>query len=162
MRLAVLLLVPFLAGCGASSLTPEALVAPHTCVTRAGLPDHTCTPGETDPRVTQANIQQTICARGYTATVRPPTSVTNPIKRERMRAYGDKAPPSAYELDHLIPLELGGASTVANLWPEPLNGKAGAYTKDGTENRLKAEVCAGKITLSVAQQAIATNWKTAP
>jgi len=57
-------------------------------VSQGGLPDPACTPGATDPRVTQANINLTICMRGYTATVRPPVSVTDRIKVERMAAYG--------------------------------------------------------------------------
>jgi len=66
------------------------------------LPDHLCTNGAVDPRVTQGNIAATICRSGYTATVRPPESVTEPIKRERMAAYGISAPLGLYELDHLV------------------------------------------------------------
>jgi len=47
-----------------------------------------------------------------------PVSVTEPIKRERVQAYGLSAPLSTVELDHLEPVSLGGTSTVANLWPE--------------------------------------------
>src|SRR2546426_4112782 len=80
------------------------------------LPDPACTPGATDPRVTQENIGSTICVSGYTSTVRPPVSVTNPIKQERMQAYGFTDSTANYELDHLISLELGGApSDVKNL-----------------------------------------------
>jgi hypothetical protein len=79
-----------------------------------------------------------------------------------MRAYGDVGPASAYELDHLIPLELGGAPrSPMNLWPEPWNGDDGAKTKDQIENELHSRVCAGLIPLKVAQQRIAANWRTA-
>ena len=125
------------------------------------LPDHLCTEGAVDPRVTQANIAATICRSGYTATVRPPESVTEPIKVERMAAYGISAPLSMYELDHLIPLELGGASTTTNLWPEPLAGSRGARRKDELENALCGQVCSGAVTLAVAQLAIAANWEDA-
>ena len=40
------------------------------------LPRHELTPGAIDPRVTQRNIRNTICRRGYTATVRPPFEYT--------------------------------------------------------------------------------------
>ncbi len=66
------------------------------------LPDSICTTGATDPRVSQADISSTICRNGYTATVRPPASVTEPIKRDRMAAYGITAPLAQYELDHLV------------------------------------------------------------
>ena len=46
------------------------------------LPDHSLTPGVIDPRVTQANIKSTICKKGYTASVRPPESYTEPLKKK--------------------------------------------------------------------------------
>src|ERR1019366_5266997 len=70
------------------------------------LPRHDLTPGATDPRVTQSNIRNTICRRGYTATVRPPFECTNAMKHLLMRVYGARGSVHDYELDHLIPLEL--------------------------------------------------------
>jgi len=58
-----------------------------SCEEHDGLPDPACTPGATDPRVTETTIDSTICVSGYTKRVRPPTRVTTPIKREQMRAY---------------------------------------------------------------------------
>jgi hypothetical protein len=130
------------------------------CRSHDGMPDATCTPGATDPRVTQANVDTTICRSGYTASVRPPEHVTSSIKRERMDAYGATGRASAYELDHLIPLEIGGVpADVANLWPEPLAGGDGAHTKDQVENALHRQVCAHVLSLAAAQRAIATNWR---
>jgi len=85
------------------------------------LPDPACTPGAVDPHVTDATLESTVCRRGgYTSTVRPPTSVTNSEKRLAQAAYGQSDGPSAYELDHLVPPELGGTpNSAANLWPEP-------------------------------------------
>jgi hypothetical protein len=129
------------------------------CTSQGGLPDPFCTPGAVDLRVRQGNIDSTICTRGYTVTVRPPVSVTEPIKRERMAAYGLTGQPlAADELDHLIPLELGGASDVANLWPEPWSGDGNAHQKDAVENFLNREVCRRTISLALAQQHIATDW----
>jgi hypothetical protein len=123
------------------------------------LPDPVCSPGATNPAVSQATIGTTICTPGWTATIRPSTSVTNRIKREAIDAYGDYAgsAPGGYELDHLISLELGGApDAVANLWPE----KGLHNSKDPVENAAKRAVCAHQITLTDAQHAIATNWIT--
>lgn len=123
------------------------------------VPDLACTPGAFDPAVTQANIAQTICKAGYTATVRPPVSATGPAKRRAMRAYGvDTRQAAAYEFDHLVPLSLGGASTSSNLWPEL---GATPNPKDSVENRLHREVCNGTITLAAAQGHIIANWTTA-
>lgn len=129
------------------------------CSAVNGLPDSACTPGATDSRVSQENIQQTICVSGYSSSVRPPTSVTNPIKTKQMAAYGDTDSKSNYELDHLISLELGGCpDCVTNLWPEPYNIALGAHEKDKVENYLHKEVCNGSISLQTAQSEIAHDW----
>jgi hypothetical protein len=126
-----------------------------------GRPDPACTPGATDPRVTQENIHQTICVPGWTRTVRPPVAVTDPIKRERMAAYGDAGqPPSRYELDHLVPLELGGhPSDVGNLWPEDGQGPLDFREKDDAENAAHEAVCSGRLPLAEAQRRIAQDWE---
>ena len=125
------------------------------------------TPGAADPRVTQANIGSTICVSGYTRTVRPPESVTGPIKTRVLAAYGYTHPRSDYELDHLVPLEVGGApADVGNLWPEPYEASGdrlapagmGSETKDRFENFLHREVCAGRLPLADAQREIAVDW----
>lgn len=127
------------------------------------LPDSSCTPGSYNPDVTQSTINSTICVSGWTSTVRPPTSYTNPLKVQGIADYGYSDTNTAdYEEDHLVPLELGGAPRdPANLWPEPYYGSPTAYTKDGVETKLKNAVCAGTITLSSARSAIKTNWTTA-
>ena len=129
-------------------------------MSQGGLPDAVCTPGAVDGRVSQATIRSTICTRGYTATVRPPLDVTEKIKREQMAAYGLQGQRlGAWELDHLVPLELGGAAQdMANLWPQPWDGDANAHMKDAVEVFLNAEVCRGAMSLADAQREIATNW----
>jgi hypothetical protein len=128
------------------------------------LPDPSCTPGTVNPAVTQATIRATICRAGWTAIVRPPVSVTEPEKLASMAAYGLRGSPSAYEYDHLVPLELGGAvNDPRNLWPEPdYATRSGFYRnpKDRLENALKRMVCRGGITLAHAQRLIASNWAT--
>jgi len=108
------------------------------------------TPGVLNPDVTQATIRSTVCRRGWTATIRPPVSYTNALKRTQMREYGETGPPSAYQEDHLISLELGGNPTdPRNLWPEPYPR---ASTVDAIENELNAQVCGGTLTLAEAQR----------
>lgn len=128
------------------------------------LPDPTCTPGAAATRVTQANIGATICVSGYTKTVRPPSSLTTPLKKRTAAAYGLPYDPSVQEYDHLIPLELGGANDVRNLWTEPPTSPGQRSTtnlKDGVESKLHADVCDAKIGLLEAQMRIATDWTTA-
>jgi hypothetical protein len=152
----------FTVGVAHGAPAPKASTA---CHARAGgvLPDPACTPGALNPKVAQGNIRSTICVKGWTATIRPPASYTTALKKTQMKAYGLAGSTSAYEEDHLVSLELGGNPTdPRNLWPEPWNGTSGAHAKDKTENRLKAEICSGKLTLAAAQHAIATDWRTAP
>jgi hypothetical protein len=123
------------------------------------LPDHNCTPGATDSRVTQDTIHQTICVSGYTKTVRPSSSITSKMKLVSMQQYGFTDSPSNYEYDHLISLELGGSpQDTKNLWPEP---GASPNPKDKIENKLHSLVCSGAISLSEAQRRISTDWTTA-
>lgn len=172
-RFLIVPLILALAGCG--SMTGAPVEAPSTAPTggtgaAAGtggschargaapyvLPDPACTPGATNPNVTQANIHQTICVQGWTKTVRPSVDYTSQLKREQMRAYGESGPMSAYEEDHLIPLELGGApSDPHNLWPQP---GASPNPKDRVESAAHREVCDGRMQLADAQQKIASDW----
>lgn len=136
--------------------------APHSCVLGSQdgqpLPDPHCTPGATNPAVTQANIRSTICSSGWTKTVRPPTSLTDRMKKQSDQSYG-LATSASGEYDHLISLELGGApSDPRNLWVEP--GKI-PNPKDAVENKLNDAVCTGLVPLATAQQAIAHDWVTA-
>jgi hypothetical protein len=121
------------------------------------LPDTTCTPGVIDTAITQENIDQTICMKGYTKSVRPKVSYTNNLKRQQIIEYGYLNTNVAdYEEDHLISLELGGSpSDPKNLWPEP---GGSPNKKDKVENYLHSEVCSGKISLIEAQKEISTNW----
>ena len=85
-----------------------------------------------------------------------PESVTAREKRTSMAAYGATGPPGAYEYDHFVPLQLGGAvNDPRNLWPEP---GASPNPKDTVESDLRSEVCAGRMTLADAQRAIVTDW----
>ena len=114
------------------------------------LADPVRTPGVLNPNVTQANIRSTICRHGWTATIRPPVSYTNALKRKQMRQYGETGSMSDYQEDHLISLEMGGSPTdPRNLWPEPYPRAA---EMDQIENELNSEICDGKLTLAQAQQ----------
>jgi hypothetical protein len=105
-------------------------------------PDPTCMPGSLNRAVTQATIGQTICVEGWTATVRPPETITEQEKAASMAAYGDTGSLGDYEYDHFVPLELGGATNdPRNLWPEP---GASPNPKDAVENELRQQVCDGR------------------
>ena len=137
-------------GRGCSRVPP-----PGSCHVHGSLEDRGCTPGALDPAVTQATISSTICRPGgYTDSVRPPESYTEPLKYREMAAYGFGGQSAGnFELDHLIPLELGGApADPRNLWPEPHGSKRGAYQKDTVENQLHDQACGGQTSLAQAQR----------
>ena len=110
----------------------------------------TLTPGALNPDVTEETIRSTICVRGWTRTVRPPVEYTNDLKVKQMRDYGETGPPSQYQEDHLISLELGGNPVdPRNLWPEPYPRAAAV---DQVENDLNRRVCSGSLSLAEAQR----------
>ena len=133
---------------------PSRVVADHATSAYAPgvLPDPKLTPG--DMLLVTA---KDVCVAGYSKSVR---NVPENIKRAVYREYGIRSHKAGeFEVDHLISLELGGSNSIKNLWPESYLSKPwNAHMKDMLENRLHAEVCAGKITLSDAQNAIATDW----
>jgi hypothetical protein len=116
------------------------------------VPDPKLTPGDSF-----AVTVQDLCLPGYTKKVR---NVPEQMKREVYEEYGVTSHGSGdYEVDHLIPLELGGSNSIKNLWPEshrtsPWN----AQVKDRLEAKLHELVCSGQLDLKTAQQAIAADW----
>jgi hypothetical protein len=129
------------------------------------LPDSRCTPGALNPQVTQTAIGSTICRSGYSSSIRPPESITEPEKDGSAAAYGYGGSFSTAEYDHLVPLELGGdPNDAANLWIEPNDNPdatSTANSKDVLEDRLNSLVCSGRLPLATAQGAIATDWVSA-
>ena len=74
------------------------------------------------------------------------------------RGYG-----STLEIDHIVILELGGSTDIANLYPEKAtlpNNAPGFHVKDKLENKLHDLVCTGTMTLRAVQRGIAANWQT--
>jgi hypothetical protein len=79
-----------------------------------------------------------------------------------MAEYGLPAGPHPdFEIDHLIPLGIGGADNVANLWPEPrrsLEPQWNAERKDRLEWKLRDLICAGQLDVVEAQHMMAEDW----
>ncbi|MHB8961001.1 MAG: hypothetical protein ACYDAN_15430 [Candidatus Limnocylindrales bacterium] len=150
----------------ASPPHPTPSLAPPSAGREPGTPDPSLTPGAVNPVVTPRTLATTICAKGWTAKIRPPSSYTTALKRQQIAQYGYTDTALAhYEEDHLVSLELGGAPRdPANLWPEPYSAAladgtpVGARVKDQLENRLNHLVCSGEMPLATAQHLIATHW----
>lgn len=136
---------------GPLSLDPVEKTSP--CSVDGPLPDPSCTPGAV---FSDATLDE-ICTPGYTQRVR---SVSVKLKKQIYAAYDIPYPPptGTYELDHLIPLALGGSNDAANLFPEAANPTPGFKEKDVVEVYLYEKVCAGYLPLVAAQEQIARNW----
>jgi hypothetical protein len=63
-----------------------------------------------------------------------------------------------YGLDFLVPLQLGGANTVANIWPASVSHGIGFREKQVLNIRIHELVCRREIPLDQAQRQISTDW----
>ena len=141
-------------------------------IAHAVLPDPKLTPGDILPAVTAADV----CTPGWASEHR---HVTESMRAQVYAKYGYNydycegpkrgVPYESCDVDHLIPLELGGNNSLSNLWPEPnscadrqncavYDPRPGAAEKDQLENELHHLVCASKMSLAEAQKCIASNW----
>jgi hypothetical protein len=138
-----------------------ALFATGACA--ADLPDPNLTPGATDPEVTEANIKESICKVTHftwTEGHAPPASYLENLAQEQIKQYGyTDTVIKHYQMDHLIPLSLGGHPTdPKNIWPQLLLAKWSARRKDYLEEVLHDKVCKGELGLKEAQDLFRTNW----
>jgi hypothetical protein len=146
-------------------LPPRMLCRLHAAPNGFPLPDPRCSPGAINPTVTLDILK---FGHFRTGTVRNHLS-SEAEKHIVYGWYGIREPRGNYgpnqvcELDHIVPLELGGADSLANIWPQCgrfAYGKSGTFfhQKDIVENYLAYAVKHGKIPLQSAQIGIATNW----
>jgi hypothetical protein len=129
------------------------------------LPNKALTPG-----VATSVDATTVCSPGYSKKVRPVGARWRKLKDEAYGRYGiarghrsyvdeHGVRHAAYEVDHLVPLELGGApDDLRNLWPQPMGD---AKRKDVVEDELHHLVCGHRVPLAQAQAAISRDWRTA-
>jgi hypothetical protein len=64
-----------------------------------------------------------------------------------------------FKVDHLIPIELGGADVMENLWPQSLYARPySVERKELLTQQLLARIASGKMTLAQAQKEISEDW----
>jgi hypothetical protein len=115
---------------------------PGTCSVIAGVPQ--CAPGDTETDDLDIICHQKTEIRRCT--------FSQSFKKKIAKAYKAKV---VGEIDHRIPLELGGSNNVRNLWPQ---GKDYAH-KDVIEGDLHRAVCLGKLTLEAARTLVLNSWE---
>ena len=129
------------------------------------IPDPKCSPGAVNPSLTLKVLK----TKGFTTKcVR--NMATTPAQKAKTYDWYDLDKPTnnsgktmTCELDHIVSLQLGGADTLDNLWPQC--GPKGVALpkrhfklKDDVENYLARQIKAGKIPLKEAQKGIAEDW----
>lgn len=131
-------------------------------------PDPACTPGAINPTVTVAVLRdpafRTGCLRDC--------ATSSAAKGKTYSSYGIAKPANntglnmTCELDHLVSLEIGGADTIDNIWPQcgPANvvlARRFFKQKDMVENFLGDQVKSGLVDnrrLATIQKLIAEDW----
>jgi ribonuclease HII len=116
----------------------------------AQLPSSFQTPGAKG----KANEAQ-ICAADFEATVKP---IAKWQRDQALEKYGKRPEDFTGELDHLIPVSLGGSNDPDNLWPLPDSKTMGPAQKKELDLKLHQMVCDKAIKLKDAQDAIKKDW----
>lgn len=117
------------------------------------VPDHRATSGLADSTYDpQANGCSSVSAPVNTPV--PKALAARIWKRYGIRGNRRRR----FQLDLLIPAQLGGVTDTANVWPLP---RRDVPRKDAAEIAVLAQVCAGKVPLTDAQHWFADNWTTA-
>ena len=129
------------------------------------IPDPNCSPGAVNPTLTLKLLKTkgftTKCVRNMAST---------PTQKAQTYAWYDIPKPKnnqgvkmTCELDHIVSLQLGGADTLDNLWPQcgpngvPLP-KRHFKLKDDVENFIARQIKAGAMDMKDAQRRIAEDW----
>jgi hypothetical protein len=154
---------------GDEALRPVTVPPGQACRVRTSngfpIPDPACTPGAINPSLTVDVLRdphfRTACLRNKATS-----------KREKAETYGwyaishpahNQGKTQTCELDHLVSLELGGADTLDNIWPQCGPEGVGLRDryfkqKDIVENFLAYVVKTGQMDLGTAQKGIASDW----
>lgn len=108
--------------------------------------DRRCSPG-----VSATSRRHEVCVPGYATAHR---NVSQIVKESVYDAYGiaQRAPygqAGSFEIDHIVPLELGGSNDIRNLFPEPFPDY---IAKDHMENFMHDQVCYHGLSLKSAQR----------
>jgi hypothetical protein len=129
------------------------------------IPDPNCNPGAINPTISLEILE----TKGFTTDCIRDKATSAGQKEQTYAWYGLKKPRNnsgqsqTCELDHIIPLVLGGSDHLDNLWPQcgpqrvSLNRRF-FKQKDLVEVFLSRQVKAGKMDLAEAQRGIAEDW----
>lgn len=115
-------------------------------------PNLSLTPGD----VITSATREVVCKSGYSKRMRRDLSKNE--KAEVYARYGLPYDSKHYQIDHFIPLSLGGSNEPENLWPQPIVNNAGFIEKQQAADYLHTEVCAGRMKIRTAQDKMRADW----
>jgi hypothetical protein len=129
------------------------------------IPDSQCTPGAFNPTLTLAVFQE----HGFTTNCVRDDLTPESQKEKTYDWYGmtkpdnNSSPTETCELDHLVPLVMGGADSLDNIWPQcgpkdVVRKERYFPQKDCVELYLADQVRTGAKNLAETQRAIAKDW----
>jgi hypothetical protein len=129
------------------------------------LPDPNCTPGAINQTLTADVLTnpdfRTGCVRDNATSAKDKANTY--VWYKIPHPQNNRGVMQVCELDHLISLELGGADSLANIWPQCGPSKVVLREryfkrKDAVENWLAKQVRDGVMKLEDAQNGIAQDW----
>ena len=129
-------------------IAAAALAAPS--IAMAQRPSTYKTPGAT----ARVKMEQ-LCAPDFAASVKP---VSDWQRTQALERYGLRSEGFSGELDHLVPVALGGSNDPDNLWPFRASGTFTLEAKQALASKLQGLVCARKLSLKDAQDAFRKDW----
>jgi hypothetical protein len=158
--------------CAALATTPAAIPAtldPDVAARAASTP--VFIPGDLpDPVKTPGAVRTTDRAEICNTKTKDVRDVSGSLKEAVRRSYGMSHKrdgwcngEEACEIDHLIPLAIGGSNDQTNLWPQPYDRERrwNAHMKDRLEVRLRKLICKQGLDPVEAQTLVAKDWTAA-
>lgn len=117
-------------------------------------PNPALTPGDTVPAT-----RETVCSSGYSKRMR--RNLSKADKAAIYSRYGLPYDSKHYQIDHFIPLSIGGSNDQKNLWPQPIEKNVGFIEKQQVADFLHRQVCSDAIDIHEAQEMIRKDWHAA-
>lgn len=115
-------------------------------------PNTELTPGD----IIENATRETVCSSGYSKRMR--RDLVKKDKEKIYERYGLPYDSKHYQIDHFIPISIGGSNDPKNLWPQPIVNNAGFIEKQQVANYLHNKVCEGSIDIRDAQIAVKQDW----
>jgi hypothetical protein len=119
-------------------------------IAAAQLPNNLYTPGKAD----KVDVKR-LCAADFDAAAKPLSAWQ---KNEALTRYGVRPESFNGDLEHLVPVTLGGTNDPDNLYPFHAQGEYTVEAKQRLAAKLHELVCDGKISLKQAQDVFKKDW----